>query len=213
MRFEDNRPMTLTRRHVLASAVFAAASLSFAAFSPGAKAQDSGAASFIQSFGGKLIAVVNADSALPTKEQQLRPLIDQAVDVDAIAKFCLGRFATTATPAQMAEFSRLFHGVLVNNITSKIGEYRGVTFRMADTSMRGSEAYVGTVVQRPNNAPTNVRWVVSSATGSPKIVDVVAEGTSLRLTQRSDYASFLSHNSNNLDALLGAMRRQVASGG
>ncbi len=28
--------------------------------------------------------------------------------------------------------------------------------------------------------------------GSPKIVDVIAEGTSLRLTQRSDYASYLA---------------------
>ncbi|WP_158744378.1 phospholipid-binding protein MlaC [Acidisphaera sp. L21] len=205
--------MTSTRRRMLASAVFAVASLSFAALSPAANAQDSGASGFVQGFGNKLVAVVNADSAMPAKEQQLRPLIDQAVDVDAIAKFCLGRFVNTATPAQMSEFTRLFHGVLVNNITSKIGEYRGVTFRMTDTSMRGSEAYVGTVVQRPNNAPTNVRWVVSSATGSPKIVDVVAEGTSLRLTQRSDYASFLSHNSNNLDALLAAMRRQVSTGG
>lgn len=78
--------------------------------------------------------------------------------------------------------------------------------------MRGSEAYVGTTVQRPGNAPTNVRWVVSTTTGSPKIVDVVAEGTSLRLTQRSDYASFLGRNGNNLDALLAAMRRQVANG-
>ncbi len=64
----------------------------------------------------------------------------------------------------------------------------------------------------PNSAPTNVRWVVSTATGTPKIVDVVAEGTSLRLTQRSDYASYMSRNGNNVDALLAAMKRQVASG-
>ena len=149
---------------------------------------------------------------LPQKEQQIRPLIDQAVDVDAIARFCLGRFVSTATPPQLTEFTRLFHGVLVNNITSKIGEYRGVTFHMTETTMRGGEAYVGTTVQRPNNAPTNVHWVVSTTTGAPKIVDVVAEGTSLRLTQRSDYASFLSHNANSIDSLLAAMRRQVANG-
>ena len=110
--------------------------------------------------------------------------------MDAIARFCLGRFVSRATPAQLAEFTQLFHGVLVNNITTKIGEYRGVTFRMAETAARGAETFVGTVVQRPNQAPTNVRWVVSNASGTPKIVDVVAEGTSLRLTQQSDYASF-----------------------
>ena len=166
----------------------------------------------MQSFGTRFVAVVNGNGSLAEKEQQVRPLIDQAVDVDAIARFCLGRFASRATPGQMTEFTQLFHGVLVNNITSKIGEYRGVTFRMTDTAVRGAETFVGTVVQRPNQAPTNVRWVVSSAGGTMKIVDVVAEGTSLRLTQQSDYASFLSHNGNDIASLLTAMKRQVANG-
>jgi phospholipid transport system substrate-binding protein len=46
--------------------------------------------------------------------------------------------------------------------------------------------------------------------GSPKIVDVVAEGTSLRLTQRSDYASYLSQHGNNVDALIAAMKAQLS---
>jgi phospholipid transport system substrate-binding protein len=200
--------MTLTRRALVMGAAALVAILQI----PHARAEDaSAAAGFIQEFGGKLVDVVNGPGSLPEKEQRLRPLIDSAVDVDAIARFCLGRYVTSATPQQVAEFTNLFHAVLVNNITSKTGEYRGVTFRMADSSMRGSEAFVGTIVTRPQSAPTNVRWVVSTATGAPKIVDVVAEGTSLRLTQRSDYSSYLSHNGNNLDTLIAAMRRQVSA--
>ncbi len=203
--------MILTRRNLLALGSASVAALAAARWMPAASAQEATAASnFVQSFGDRLVAVVNSDAPNPEKQQALRPLIDSAVDVDAIAVFCLGRFATTATPQQLAEYTRLFHGVLVNNITSKIGEYRGVTFRLTTSSMRGADAYVGTIVQRPSNAPTNVRWVVSSASGAMRIVDVVAEGTSLRLTQRSDYASFLSHNGNNVDSLIGAMRRQVS---
>jgi hypothetical protein len=33
------------------------------------------------------------------------------------------------------------------------------------------------------------------------------------LTQRQDYASYLSRNSNNIDALINAMRQQVAQAG
>ena len=176
-----------------------------------AKAQDSTAAtSFVLAFGTKLLDVVNGAGALPEKVRRIRPLIDSAVDVETIAHFCLGRYASVATPKQVDEFTALFHAVLVNNITSKIGEFRGVTFRMADSSVRGNDAFVGTVVQRPNSAPVSVRWVVSTLSGNPKIVDVVAEGTSLRLTQRSDYASFLSRNGASVDALIAAMRRQVA---
>ena len=88
----------------------------------------SAASAFIQDFGVKLVSVVNGGGSLPEKEQQLRPLIDSTVDVDTIARFCLGRYASVASPQQASEFTRLFHAVLVNNITSKIGEYRGVTF-------------------------------------------------------------------------------------
>jgi phospholipid transport system substrate-binding protein len=44
-----------------------------------------------------------------------------------------------------------------------------------------------------------------------KIIDVIAEGTSLRLTQRSDYSSFLARNSNNVQALIDAMRQQATA--
>jgi phospholipid transport system substrate-binding protein len=200
--------MQLTRRALVMGSAALVAMLQI----PRAWAEDvSVATAFVQDFGSKLVDVVNGPGSLSDKEQRLRPLIDHAVDVDAIAHFCLGRYVSMASPQQVAEFTNLFHAVLVNNITSKIGDYRGVTFRMAESSMRGSEAFVGTVVTRPDNAPTNVRWVVSMATGAPKIVDVVAEGTSLRLTQRSDYSSYLSHNGNNVDTLISAMRRQVAA--
>ncbi len=200
--------MLLTRRTLLA---FGLATLVLARLSS-LRAEEPGAAdAFVEKFGTKLVGVVNSNQPLAEKQQQLRPLIDGAVDVDTIARFCLGRFATTATPEQVKEFTSLFHAVLVNNISSKIGDYRGVTFTMRDSSVRGDEVYVGTVVQRPNSAPTNVRWVISTSSGAPKIVDVVAEGTSLRLTQRSDYASYLTHNGNDVEKLIAAMRRQVES--
>ena len=196
----------MTRRHLLAvGAFFAIATVNVA------RAQDAGGATaFIQSFGSRLVSIVNGDEPLAQKQQEIRPLIDGAVDVNAVAQFCLGHAATTATPQQKREFVQLFHGVLVNNITAKVGQFKGVSFRMTNSVVRDGAVSVGTVVTRPNEAPANVQWVVSSATGSPKIIDVIAEGTSLRLTQRSDYASFLSRNNENVDALLAAMRRQAA---
>ena len=65
------------------------------------------------------------------------------------------------------------------------------------------------IVQRPVNSPTNVDWVISNPAATPKIIDVVAEGTSMRLTQRSDYASYLAHNNNDINSLISAMRQQV----
>jgi phospholipid transport system substrate-binding protein len=120
------------------------------------------------------------------------------------------RFWRTASEQQQKQYLELFHEVLITNITSKLGEYKGVAFTMGRSRPQDEEAAVSTTVERPNNPPTAVDWIIANPSTSPKIIDVVAEGTSLRLTQRSDYASYLAHNGNNVDALITAMRQQVS---
>ena len=146
----------LTRRAFL---VFSAATMAaLAAHSAPALAGED-PATFVQDFGKRLTDVVNGDAPLQQKQKALRPLIDADVDVDMIARFCLGRFTNSSTPQQIAEYTRLFHSVLINNISSKIGEYRGVTFSVGSASARGPDSVVNSVVTRPNNAPNNVQWV------------------------------------------------------
>jgi phospholipid transport system substrate-binding protein len=55
-----------------------------------------------------------------------------------------------------------------------------------------------------------VDWLVSNDSGSPRIIDVIAEGTSLRLTQRNDYTAYLGRNNNQVQALVDALRKQAA---
>ena len=201
----------LTRRTLLAYST-AATALFATGFWNAARAQPAGdATTFVVQLGNALVAIVNGSGSYEDKKRRLGPLIEQAVDVDGIARFCLGRFWRTATPAQQQQFSQLFHAVLLNNITGKLGQFEGVTFKPTTTTQREGDSLVGTVIRRPNQQPNNVQWVVSQATGQPKIIDVIAEGTSLRLTQRSDYAAYITRNNNSVDALISAMRQQVAA--
>jgi phospholipid transport system substrate-binding protein len=168
------------------------------------------AAAFIKATGDKLVAVVNGPGTAGSKRAAMTQILNADVDVDGIARFCLGRFWRQATAEQQKQYVSLFHEVLVTNITAKLGEYNGVTFTMGRSRMQDDQAVVSTTVVRPNNPPTAVDWVIANPAGDPRIIDVVAEGTSLRLTQRQDYASYLTHNNNSVDALIAAMRNQVS---
>ncbi len=175
-----------------------------------ARAQGAQSASaFIASLGESLTAIVNGPGSYEEKKRRLAPLVERDVDIEGIARFCLGRFVRVATPAQQQEYNRLFHQVLLNNIFGKIGEFQGVTFRMTNTSASEEGTLVGTLIQRPNQKANTVQWIVSATSGQPKIIDVKAEGTSLRLTQRNDYTSFLTRNGENVGALIDAMRAQL----
>jgi phospholipid transport system substrate-binding protein len=204
-------PHSLSRRRFLVASA-ALAMLCTLGMTIGARpafAQASGADGFVRSFADQLLVIVNGTGGAQAKRAALQPVIDQNVDVPTIARFCLGRFWSTATPAQQATYTQLFHQVLLNNITGHLGEYRGVKFTMTSSHAQGDDMLVGTVISRPEQPDANVQWVVSTRTGSPKVIDVVAEGTSLRLTQRQDYASYLVHHGSNIDMLIAALQRQL----
>jgi phospholipid transport system substrate-binding protein len=171
------------------------------------------ASAFVKSTGDRLVAIVNGPGSAASKRTAMTQILSTDVDVDGIGRFCLGRFWRQATPEQQKQYLSLFHEVLVTNITAKLGDYQGVTFTMGRSRSQDEEAVVSTVVVRPNNPPTAVDWIISNPSSAPRIIDVVAEGTSLRLTQRQDYASYLTHNNNNLDALIAAMKNQVSQSG
>ncbi len=172
-------------------------------------AQAAGGAPFLKQFADRLVAIVNGPGDTASKRQALQPIIDGDVDVAGIARFCLARFWNTATPDQQGKYVALFHQVLLNNISGHLGEYQGVSYTMNGAHPEGGGDIVATVITRPNNPPANVSWVISTASGSPKIVDVVAEGTSMRLQQRADYTSYLQRHGNSIDALIAAMQRQL----
>ncbi|MCW3477604.1 MlaC/ttg2D family ABC transporter substrate-binding protein [Limobrevibacterium gyesilva] len=197
----------LTRRTlILATAGLAAVPL---AGRPAAADATDQALAFIDKLGRDLTAIVNGPATLKDKQAGLEKIVDRDVDVVEVARFCLGRFWRSATPAQQREYTELFHKVLVNNITGKVGEYQGVSFIIGRPQTRDDVVAVSSTVIRPGNAPNKVDWLVSMSTGGPKIIDVIAEGTSLRLTQRSDYSAYLARNNNNVQALIDAMRQQA----
>lgn len=195
--------------------VFSLAAAATGLAPPLAGAQSAPAATqFVQRAGQELADIVNAPGSEAEKRPRLQAVVDRIVDVPAVAQFCLGRFWRQASPQQQQEYVGLFHQVLLNSITGHLGAYKGVAFTMTTTQPRDAGTFgVGTTITRPGAAAANVEWIVANTAAGPKIVDVVAEGTSLRLTQRSDYASYLSQHGNRIQALLDAMRRQVSGAG
>jgi phospholipid transport system substrate-binding protein len=168
------------------------------------------AARFVEQTGTELVNIVNGPGTLQSKQAALQQVVDRTVNVDDVARFSLGRFWRTATPEQQIQYVDLFHRVLMLNVTSKVADYKGVSFTMGRATPRDGDVAVTTTVNRPGQGASRVDWIISNATGSPKIIDIVAEGTSLRLTQRSDYAAYLQRNNNNIQALIDAMRQQIS---
>jgi phospholipid transport system substrate-binding protein len=171
------------------------------------------AADFIRQIGNDIAAIASSPAPVNERRQRLQSLIDRVADVDDAARFCLGRFWRQASSAQQGEYVRLFHTILMKVVLARINAESQVRTEVHVTisrsEMRQDGAYVPTVVERTGNPPVQVTWVVSADARHPRLIDVIAEGTSLRLTVRSDYNAFLVRHDNSIDALLQALRDQA----
>lgn len=196
---------SVTRRRVLGLATAAAMSLGLGVTG---SARADQASDFVSSFGGKLVAIVNSNASLDKKKQEVLPLLQENLDTAAIGKFCLGRYWRTASPEQQQRYLTLFDHVLVNAITDKIGDYQGVSFRVTGTSQSPTGELVSAQISRPGQPTADMQLLVVQSNG-PKVVDMIGEGASLRLTQRQDYSSYLARNGGNVDTLNNALQRQL----
>jgi hypothetical protein len=84
----------------------------------------------------------------------------------------------------------LFHGLLVTEIAGYFGEYQGV---------------------RIGNPRMQIDWAVAANAGGPKIVDLPAKGTSMRLRHSEEFTAYLimNHQSNGHE-LVEVMRERIA---
>jgi len=191
-----------------------AAAMAVPALVPPAAAQvdTARATAFIQAAGDELVAVINQPGLnTAARQERVAAILRRTVDIDGVGRFVLGRFWRTASPAEQQDYLRLFEASLIRNLAGRFGEYQGVRFSLGRTQSRTEDdALVSTVVQRPGQAAFNLDWRVAEVAGQPRIVDLIAEGTSLRLTQRSEYASVVQRGGGQISGLLAAMRQQAA---
>ncbi|MFC7737871.1 phospholipid-binding protein MlaC [Roseomonas sp. GCM10028921] len=196
----------------LARRLFLAALPALAAAPALAQPMDTGrASSFIQATGRDLVAAINGGGSVAQRRQQVAAILRRAVDVEGVGRFILGRYWRQASPEEQAEYMRLFEETLIRNLSARFGEYQGVRFSLGRTQQRAEDdTLVNTIVERPNTAAFSLDWRVGEVGGQPRVVDVIAEGTSLRLTTRSEYSAVISRNGGRVSALLDAMRNQVS---
>lgn len=158
----------------------------------------------------QLVAIVSSEEPPHQKRRRLKEVFEAYVDVDDIARFCIGRYWRLATPDQRRVYMTLFPDLLMTAITSHFSEYKGVRVIMGPVRTSADTEIVITTIERPNKPLTQIEWVIAASTGRPRIIDLLSQGTSLRLTEGADFTAYLSRHEHNVDEFIGAMRQQIA---
>ncbi len=124
----------------------------------------------------------------------------------------IGRYWRAATPQQRQEYLSLFRVFVLDTYAQRLDGYSGETIDVIKSlPIDETDTMVSTEIVRRNGPPIRVDYRVRIRNDGHRIVDVIVEGISLVVTQRSEFASVI--NRKGLDGLLAVLREHRAGGG
>ena len=159
-------------------------------------------------------AVEVLSKKLPQSERltRFRELFHADFDGPGIARFVLGRYWRSASEDEQKEFVQAFENYVVLVYTARLSNFGGQTFKVRGSRSDGDGVIVSTEVLTPGGtSPLHIDWRLVTDNGAYKINDVIVEGVSMMVTQRSEFASVVQRHGGQLRGLLTMMREKLAS--
>ena len=161
--------------------------------------------SYVISTTEKAIKTLTDESIDPQeKEARFGKLFDENFDIPSISRFVLGKYWKSATTTQKKEFIVTFRNYIVKTYSSRFSEYTGEKLTLINSENESNPKLfiVHTALNREDAPPIKVDWRVGLKKDRYVILDIIIEGISLAITQRSEFISVIDQNDGNVDNLI-----------
>ncbi|MCK6449424.1 MAG: ABC transporter substrate-binding protein [Alphaproteobacteria bacterium] len=199
----------LTRRGVGMALLMmtAAALLSPPEHARAASEHAEGARSFLQGLADRTIAVLNQKDLPPPKRiQTFRQLFADGFDVPTIGRFVAGRSWQRATEPQKTAYLQVFEDVTILTWALRFDQYAGERLEIDRVREDGKAVILESSIIRPGKGSIKVEWRIEKGKDGYKILDIIAEGTSLAIAQRADYSAVIQQSNGEFEGLIRALR-------
>ena len=123
-------------------------------------------------------------------------------DVNIIARSTLGPDSRRASSGQLKAYTSAFRGYIARKYGKRFREFIGGRIEVQGVRKVKSWQEVKTTVYLRGSAPFTVLFLVSDKSGKDLFFDMVIEGVSLRLSERTEIGSMLDQRQGNIDALI-----------
>ena len=145
------------------------------------------------------------------KERRFGKLFDENFDIPSISRFVLGKYWKSATTTQKKEFIVTFRNYIVKTYSSRFNEYTGEKLTLINYENESNPKLfiVHTALNRPDDLPILIDWRVGLKKDRYIILDIIIEGISLAVTQRSEFVSVIDQNDGNVDNLIKLLKEKT----
>ena len=146
---------------------------------------------------------------------ELMMLLEARTDVGLISRLALGRYWNRLPEAQQQDYQELFREVVLRTFARRLNGYaedaRGPLEErfqiLGSASVGKDDTLVRSKVFPRNGQPLALDWRLRTREAGPAIIDLIVEGASLLVSQRSEFAAVIERS--DLDGLLAELRARA----
>ena len=155
--------------------------------------------------------LASSDLSQNEKEKKFGKLFDNNFDIPSISRFVLGKYWKQASLDQKKKFIKTFRDYVVKTYSSRFNEYAGenVKFVKFENESNPKIFLVYTVLERTDAPLIKINWRVGKKKDKFVILDIVIEGISLAVTQRSEFVSVIEQNNGEVDSLISLLKEKI----
>ena len=165
---------------------------------------------FMSELWTRAVEVLDKKAPLTERLTRFRQLFQADFDGPGIARFVLGRYWRTASEQEQREYMKLFEDYVIFVYGTRLSHFNGETFKVRGSRTDESGTIVSTDIISPSGEPPiKVDWRLVADRGAFKINDVIIDGISMMVTQRSEFASIIQSHGGQVGGLLALMREKT----
>ena len=146
-------------------------------------------------------AVINSGKDLGGMIADFERIFARYADVPTIARSVLGVAARTATPAELATFTKAFQSYISARYGRRFREFIGGSITVTDARPIKSYFEVVSSVKLVGQAPFDLRWHVSDKSGKSMFFNIIIEGINMLAAERTEIGALLDQNKGDITAL------------
>lgn len=184
------------------------AAIAIAAMAAGTAFADTKTEEYVRTNANDVLRSLNApDVDAAARRLQFQAYMDEFANLDAVAKFTIGKYASRFTPEEMEAYLASFRAYALAVYEFYFNEYRGEEVDVTGSTDRNPrDSIVDTQILRADGKTMEVRWRVLDRGGKYQVVDVAlnADGNLiwLAIEQQAQFISILDTENGSADALI-----------
>ena len=181
----------------------------FLFFFPQVSNASSSSTIFIEDITNRASEVLSSDVTNEQKILKLREIGKNAVDIDGVGLYTLGKHRKTLSESQKTEYQKIFKEYFLKSFSGRLVNYKDAKIVVVSEEIKNEKYTIvySKLLSNEDRPEVKINWrVYTKNPDKPLIRDLVIEGLSLARTQKEEFNSIIQNNNGDINALFVSLK-------